>query len=256
VILVIEDNPAAQLAVVALLNRSGFRAIGADTDIEAMAALDRQAFDLVILDLHLGETCGVDLAKRIRQLPQPAGSMPIIGLSASSSDALTQAAIEAGMALVLAKPIRRAELAGAVTACLASSSQRRAETVADGPDAMLDGQALPLIDMDSLAQLREEIGEDSAGAVIAIFLQDAERRLLRMRAAADNGAFGEVRQDAHSLKGTAQSIGFPRIAEASNRLEELNRRERVNHQSPAAYLDLIAADIFAIGALGLAAPCR
>jgi two-component system, OmpR family, phosphate regulon response regulator OmpR len=66
-ILVVEDDPDVRLMLVRLLELEGFEAQGVTSGPEAVQALDRGAFDLVVLDLMLGETSGYDVLRQMEQ---------------------------------------------------------------------------------------------------------------------------------------------------------------------------------------------
>jgi DNA-binding response OmpR family regulator len=66
-ILVVEDDPDVRMMLVKVLELEGFSAHGVASGPEAVGALDRGAFDLVLLDLMLGETSGYDVLREMEQ---------------------------------------------------------------------------------------------------------------------------------------------------------------------------------------------
>jgi DNA-binding response OmpR family regulator len=66
-ILVVEDSPAVREMLVKLLELEGFSAVGVGTGPEAVTLLEREPFDLVLLDLMLGETSGYEVLREMER---------------------------------------------------------------------------------------------------------------------------------------------------------------------------------------------
>lgn len=77
---------------------------------EALAALRREHFNVVVMNVHMAEASAMETLWAIRELPGPAGQTPVIGLTATGRDAEAQRWLGAGLAGVLAKPITAARL--------------------------------------------------------------------------------------------------------------------------------------------------
>ena len=83
---------------------------------EAVSALRRERFDVVVLSVHMAG--GLEALRAIRSLPSPAGAAPIIGLAAVGRHDESQRWMAAGLAAVLAKPITARRLFHALGAAL------------------------------------------------------------------------------------------------------------------------------------------
>ena len=83
---------------------------------EAVAALQRERFSVVVMNVHMGGAGGLEAVRAIRALPGEAGGTPIIGLTAVGHGEEAQRWLAAGLAGVLAKPITAARLFAALTA--------------------------------------------------------------------------------------------------------------------------------------------
>ncbi|HLY77973.1 MAG TPA: response regulator [Caulobacteraceae bacterium] len=81
---------------------------------EALEALRRERFHVVVMNVHMAEAGGVDTLRAIRALPAPAGETPVIGLTAVGRHHEAQRWLGAGLADVLAKPITAAKLYAAL----------------------------------------------------------------------------------------------------------------------------------------------
>jgi CheY-like chemotaxis protein len=76
----------------------------------AVEAVASNAHDVVLMDVALPGIDGIETAQRIRALPQPAGGIPIIGVSGRTEPRDAAAAIAAGMDVYLRKPASPAQL--------------------------------------------------------------------------------------------------------------------------------------------------
>jgi CheY-like chemotaxis protein len=85
---------------------------------EAVSALRRQAFGVVVLNVHAAAWNALDVIPTIRALPGPAGRTPIIGLTAMDRGHEAQRWLGAGLAAVLPKPVTAAQLFAALGAAL------------------------------------------------------------------------------------------------------------------------------------------
>ncbi|HEY4079592.1 MAG TPA: diguanylate cyclase [Burkholderiaceae bacterium] len=94
--LIIEDSPVFRQMVQHTLEELGFQTECAELAAEGMAALEQRRFDLLILDLHLPDQSGLEIARRIRA--QAAHRLlPILMLTSDDSKLLMQRALDAGV---------------------------------------------------------------------------------------------------------------------------------------------------------------
>ncbi|NCT85426.1 MAG: GAF domain-containing protein, partial [Comamonadaceae bacterium] len=111
-ILLAEDNVVNQKLALRLLQQMGYRADLAANGLEAIAAVRRQAYDLVLMDVQMPEMDGLEAARRI----VAAGERPrIVAMTANAMQGDREACLAAGMDDYLTKPIRVDELAAALT---------------------------------------------------------------------------------------------------------------------------------------------
>ncbi len=112
-ILIAEDNAINQRVALRLLELLGYRADVASSGREALAALKRQHYDVILMDMRMPELDGIETTRQIRQMPQHAHTW-IIAMTANSMDRDRQRCFEAGMDDYLSKPINRTALAQAL----------------------------------------------------------------------------------------------------------------------------------------------
>jgi signal transduction histidine kinase/DNA-binding response OmpR family regulator len=117
-VLVVDDNPMNQKVAVRMLEYCGYRPDTAANGLEAVAALERQPYDLVFMDLQMPEMDGLEATRRIRRALEPEGQPYIVGLTAAAFEEDRQACLAAGMDDQITKPFRPDVLVKAVVESL------------------------------------------------------------------------------------------------------------------------------------------
>ena len=113
-ILLVEDNAVNQKLALRLLAQMGYQADVAGNGIEAIEAVERQRYDLVLMDVQMPELDGLEATRRI-VAEVPVESQPwIVAMTANAMDGDRERCLEAGMKSYIAKPIRVEELVDAV----------------------------------------------------------------------------------------------------------------------------------------------
>ena len=109
-ILLAEDNAINRRIVAGMLASLGCRLDMVENGLEAVAAVARTPYDLVLMDAHMPEMDGVTATKRIRALPGPAATVPIVALTADAMRGDREKFLASGMTDYVAKPIDQQEL--------------------------------------------------------------------------------------------------------------------------------------------------
>ncbi len=240
-VLVVDDVETNRELIEALLTLRGHRVSLAEDGREAIAAVQRATFDLVLMDINMPDLNGLEATRRIRSLPGPAAGVPIIAMTAHVFASDVAASREAGMNGHLAKPIE-ASLLFAMLARFAAGRPPAEETSA--PDAPAEGAeatdgwatAGSPIDAQLLARLDERIGHERVKLLVCRMLDNAGRDIGAVRRALAEGDRGAVRSMAHRLAGQGASFGVPGITEIARRLERA-----APEASDAAIEELLAA---------------
>ncbi|HWQ19500.1 MAG TPA: response regulator, partial [Methanotrichaceae archaeon] len=108
-ILVAEDVPSNQMVLVEMLRRMGYRADMAADGREVLQALERQPYDLVLMDVQMPEMDGLEAAREIRK--RCPHWPKIIAITAYAMEGDREKCIEAGMDEYIAKPVKKDDLA-------------------------------------------------------------------------------------------------------------------------------------------------
>jgi hypothetical protein len=105
-ILVVDDHPVNRILMEALLEQLGHEVRLSENGAEAVEQAGREPFDLILMDIHMPVMDGLAAARTIRELPAPAGQVPIIALTADAFSESRDRVREAGMNDFLAKPVQ------------------------------------------------------------------------------------------------------------------------------------------------------
>jgi len=121
-ILVAEDNAVNQKLALRLLSQMGYRADVAANGLEAIQALERQPYDVILMDVQMPEMDGLEAARRICALWARGQRPQIIAMTANVMQGDRELCMEAGMDDYVGKPIRVDELVAALYRAQALSS--------------------------------------------------------------------------------------------------------------------------------------
>ena len=206
-ILLAEDNAVNQKVALRLLDQLGYRADVASNGLEALEALERQPYDVVLMDVQMPELDGLDASRRICER-WPAEVRPrIIAMTANAMPEDREACFAAGMDDYVAKPIRPNELAEALSRARPLDGTRTPS--AEGAGATLDASAI------------ESLRDARRGGVPG----GGDRHVPRRRARPRRNAPDDARGRRHG--GAAADGAYPEVerpdASARGRFSELCR---------------------------------
>ena len=216
-VLLAEDNPVNQRLAVSLLQRRGHRVTTVGNGLEALAALERQQFDVVLMDVQMPEMGGLEATAAIRSREDGTDHhVPIIAMTAHALKGDRERCLEAGMDEYLTKPLDVKGLCDVVERVAGASGPP-----GEAPVQPLDDSVLTRLGGDRT--LLEEISQ--------IFIEDAPVRLRQIRAALDGRDADALRRAAHGFKGAAANFGATALVDAARALEEIGHRgEFVGHE--------------------------
>ncbi len=114
-VLLVEDNEVNRLLAAALLGRRGWLVREAATGREALAALEAEEFDVVLMDVQMPDLDGLEATRVLRERERERGGhVPVVGLTAHAMKGDRERCLEAGMDGYVSKPVEAEELYGAV----------------------------------------------------------------------------------------------------------------------------------------------
>ncbi len=199
-VLVVDDNPVNLRVAVLLLDRLGYETDGVSDGAAAVAAVGRTTYGAVLMDCEMPVMDGYSAAAEVRRREAGRGHVPIVAVTASVMRRDIDRALAAGMDAHVAKPIVPAELAAVMA------------QLAPGPSpADLDASAL--------AELREALGAEELAGLVAEFRRGLAAQEEAIARAVVDGDAGAVRRVAHSLKGSASTLGAVWLASIAAGME-------------------------------------
>jgi CheY-like chemotaxis protein len=188
---------------------------------EAVQAAREQAFDVVLMDLHMPELDGYGATRAIRALPDAARStVPIVALTADAFDETRERCLVAGMNDFLTKPVSPQKLATSLRRLFGVASVRGVAAEADLPGLPARADAHPLLDPAVIAMSLQAMPRERLAAMIAAFLDQGPQTVERLRAAVRDAQPLELRVNAHAAKGAALNLGLAALAATADALHE------------------------------------
>jgi PAS domain S-box-containing protein len=214
-LLLADDNPVNQRLAVGLLEKRGHTVVVVDNGREALAALDRQSFDAILMDVQMPEMDGFEATAAIRERERTCGTrIPIVAMTAHAMRGDRERCLAAGMDAYVAKPVRAEELYAALGGVTPHDRRGRADPAAPGRDNVFDrDEALAQLGGD--AELLRELA--------ATFLDQAPRWMSAIRESLERQDAAGVNAAAHPLKGSLGTFAAKSAAAAAQRLESLAR---------------------------------
>jgi signal transduction histidine kinase/CheY-like chemotaxis protein len=217
-ILLAEDNKINRTFALALLSKAGHRIDVAENGIQAVDAVWRGDYDVVLMDIQMPEMDGVQATKRIRQMSPPKCHVPIVALTAHALAGQREEYLAAGMDDYLSKPVNSAALLGklAEIAQKAPAKAEAAEAPAVGP-ALGDMLAKAGIEAAALDTLDSVMTPEETREFVESFRSDLAARVARMQAADTAQALAA---DAHALISTAGNVGATKLSSLASAVEK------------------------------------
>ena len=220
-LLVAEDNAVNRQLALALLRRLGYDADVVENGREVLDALERERYDVVLMDVQMPELDGLEATRQIRERRGSSDAPRIIAMTANAMEGDRDECLAAGMDDYLSKPIRPEELSRALARCRPARA-----------DDALDDAALGKL-VSSLGGGDE--GREAVRELVEMFLDDAAAQMATLHGAVKRGDAEAARRTAHTLKASGATFGARRFAELCRELEALAREGRLD--AAAALLD-------------------
>ncbi|HQI81744.1 MAG TPA: PAS domain S-box protein, partial [Deltaproteobacteria bacterium] len=237
-ILLVEDNLTNQMVALGLLENLGYQADVVDNGHDALKALGRTPYDLVLMDCQMPGMDGFETTAMIRD----AGSevlnhqVPVIAMTAHAMKDDRDRCISAGMDDFLPKPIRSSELSETLRKWFSRLEPTMTRWAADQPEEYRvsgvdhdrpEVASPPVFDMGGLLE-RLCGDEDLARTVVRAFLEDLPKTVSRLKESLARSDAGGIALNAHTIKGAAGNAGGEALRDVSSRMETAARKGSVD----------------------------
>jgi signal transduction histidine kinase/DNA-binding response OmpR family regulator len=213
-ILLAEDNKINQQLVTMLLRKADHQVDVVDNGELAVEAVSSGEYDVVLMDVQMPVLDGVEATRRIRALPSPKNSVPIIALTAHAMSGAKEEYLAAEMDDYLSKPIDNVALFSCLSDVAAGAAGRSAASRV--PVGRL---SLATIDPTRLEMIAEVMEDEPFGEFFDIFLASSAERIDRICELAVHDDFEQIGREAHTLLGTAANFGALRLSQLAGELK-------------------------------------
>jgi PAS domain S-box-containing protein len=213
-ILVAEDTPFNQKFILRLLERWNHQALLVEDGRQALEALKKEAFDLVLMDVQMPEMDGLEATKVIRENEQiNGGHIPIIAMTAHAIKGDRERCLEAGMDAYVSKPIDAEKLLDIIEGLIGKGD------VKDLPANQSSG-----LDKETLLKAFDR-DWDFLKEVVDVFLSDYPRLMDNLRRACIERDAPTMMRSAHSLKGMLKNFQADTGADVAFEIEKKGKQE-------------------------------
>ncbi|MGE3539884.1 MAG: response regulator [Candidatus Tectimicrobiota bacterium] len=225
-ILLAEDNPVNQKVALGCLKKLGYRADVVANGREAVAALARQSYDLVLMDCQMPHLDGFAATAQIRHHEGSRRHTLIVAMTANAMQGDRERCLAVGMDDYLTKPVTLEGLRDALKRWFPAPDETPVE-----PDAAVvlaaletESRSEPAVTRQAIAMMREVL-EEAFPETVAGFLQDAAGHLRALRAAVLQNDTDLLIHLAHTLKGSSGNLGATRFAALCQHLMEASQQK-------------------------------
>ncbi|MBW4488716.1 MAG: CHASE2 domain-containing protein [Trichocoleus desertorum ATA4-8-CV12] len=232
-LLLAEDNVVNQKVALRLLEKMGYRADVAGNGLEVLDALQRQTYDVVLMDVQMPEMDGLTATRQIHQHWSPSQRPRLVAMTANAMQGDREACLKAGMDDYISKPIRTEELMQALLRC----PSHIVSAVASSTSA-----TAVVIDPQALEALRELGGEEADALlqeIIDTYLEDTPKLLQAIAAALESQDAIALKHAIHTLQVTSTHIGAVTLCEVCQDLQATQNAEDLN---PGEWLARLEAE--------------
>ncbi len=229
-ILLAEDNLVNQRVALGFLAKHGYRADIAGNGLEVLAAVERQPYDLILMDINMPEMDGITATKALRDRLDAAVPPYIIAMTANAMYEDRKRCLDAGMNDYLSKPIRISELTAALQRVQASKraadelAVNTAPAVTSPAPALVSSEYSGPVDAKVLQEFTEMMGEGGQAMVtelIRLYLEGTPILMDEFKSGVTTQNMGSIQHAVHTLRSGSGQIGALHFAALATELEEL-----------------------------------
>ena len=225
-ILLVEDVAVNQKFALQALEQMGYRGDVAANGLEALAAINQQPYDVILMDVQMPEMDGLEATRHIHQRWQEtaAAALPIarrphiIAMTANALQGDREICLAAGMDDYISKPVYLEELRAALErAGVAAKPKLNGHSPAHSAP-------VPVLDEAVIRNVRQRA---SGRDMITLYLTEATQMMRDLRQAIEQGNTQGQAAAAHSLKGSSLYLGARQVASLSAVLEQAGRQRHI-----------------------------
>jgi CheY-like chemotaxis protein len=226
-ILLVEDNPANQRVIRAILRKVGLQVDLASNGQEAVEAVNTLPYDIVLMDISMPLMDGMEATRTIRKMGGINSQIPIVALTAHALMGDRERFIAIGMNDYLTKPLDK----NAALSCIHRWTSHKSRQEAPIDSRKNDVTSLqsgydPVIYVNEmvLQQLVRDTSADIVPKLLLGYIEDTQKRLQQIKGAVSHSDSGKLELEAHTLSSSAGAYGNTALLELAQHIECLCRR--------------------------------
>src|SRR5580692_3986282 len=234
-VLLAEDNPVNQEVALRLLERRGHSVIVAENGRQALTAIERHKFDLVLMDVQMPEMGGLEATQLIREKEKSTGGhLPIVAMTAHAMHGDRERCIAAGMDGYLAKPIDPKSFLQTVEGISQQVTQsetggQQSEAREGSTDQASVGRGAGGRALDVTALLEWFSGNRKLlRSIVKTFRDDCPQMMARIRSALAANDANLLADAAHALKGSVGNFGPTAALDTIREMEKIARQGKLD----------------------------
>ncbi|WP_150142299.1 response regulator [Candidatus Enterovibrio escicola] len=244
-ILLAEDNPTNQVVLRTMIELSGLSTDIVSNGREAIDAVSKIPYNIVLMDVSMPEVDGVEATHRIRKMDSPAKDVVIIALTAHALCGDKEHFINQGMDDFISKPVTRQSLLDCLAHWQHEYHLKYAEKVenTDKFNHQVRTKQEPLVEETTITQLVADTSAEAVPSLITCYIEDAKMRIIKLATAAHVNDYYTLKFEAHTLCSSAAAYGNSALAQLCRNIERLCLEQKYDQAIYyAALLDESAAD--------------
>ncbi|MCG2838038.1 ATP-binding protein [Photobacterium sp. WH77] len=242
-VLVVEDNHLNVLIMESFLQQWGFHTHTAENGLEALEMMQRQPYDLILMDNHMPVMDGLESTRRIRSLPEPFCIAPIFACTADAFEETQKNMLDAGVDCVITKPLDERKLLDALQrfrhridymaylrqhtfkqpdfrdqSILNDSLSSLNQAELPSSHAAFDLNQITQIDMEELLEMLDQ-DKEMITYFLTIFADDHHDYDQKIRNAIEENDLEQAMLLSHTLKGASASLCAKQVSHSAKIIE-------------------------------------
>ena len=223
-ILIAEDNMVNQRVILSYLSKDTKHHITtALNGSEVLEHLERDTYDLILMDIQMPIKDGITTAKEIRNSNKPYANTKIIAITANAMEGDREKYLNAGMNAYIPKPFTQSQLILKIDQVVSKEENHLTQS------AELYSDKRELIDSEIIQEVFDNMGEEGFYDLIKIYLEDVQGILTRLKNAANDRDPDIFIHASHKYAGGAAVLGFLQANDLAREMETLSRNQQFNY---------------------------
>ncbi len=219
-ILLAEDNAINCKVALAMLKKIGYAADVVNNGVEVLASLQKEQYDLILMDCQMPEMDGYEATHRIRELERDGRpKTTIIAMTAHAMHGDREKCLAVGMDDYLSKPVDLNELDAVIKKWESERDSAATAIATPHTEAVLESSVVDIVRLQELADHDPNAMND----LVSLYLTQADEQMQKLNTAIQAGDLKQTASISHSLVGASATCGMKRIVSPLRQIEHSAR---------------------------------